>query len=199
MRSRRSRILTEPLFGKPGKYRVLVADPPWNERGAGKIVRGAQRHYPLIKTTEEIIAVMKSCPYLDLADDAHCYLWVTNTFLKEGIRVLEAMGFRYVTNLVWPKRQYGMGRYFRGKHELCLFGVRGQGMSSSVFRPSYDIDSIVDADHARNEVGTRIHSRKPDAFYEKVEERSFGPYLEMFSRRTRPGWTVWGNEVDHAA
>ena len=197
MRSRRSFL--EPLFGKVGAYRVLVADPPWNETGAGKIKRGADRHYPTIKTTEEIIAVMRACPHFDMADDAHAYIWVTNTFLKEGIRVLEAMGFRYVTNIVWRKQQYGLGRYFRGRHELCLFGVRGQGMAPSVFRPGFDIDSVIDADHARNDVGTRIHSHKPDAFYERVEARSHGPYLEMFSRRKRPGWTVWGNEIDEAA
>jgi N6-adenosine-specific RNA methylase IME4 len=193
------RTYLEPLFGKAGRFRVLAADPPWNERGAGKIPRGAQKHYPLIKTTDEIIHVMRSNPLFDMHDDSHCYLWVTNTFLEQGLIVMRALDFRYVTNLVWPKRQFGLGRYFRNKHELCLFGVRGQGMAQSVFRPGFDIDSLIDADHVRGPGGTRIHSRKPEAFFEKIERRSHGPYLEMFSRRKRPGWTVTGNEVDHAA
>ena len=37
-----------------GVYRTILADPPWNERGAGKVKRGADRHYDVMKT-EEII------------------------------------------------------------------------------------------------------------------------------------------------
>jgi len=39
------------------------------------------------------------------------------------------------------------------------------------------------------------HSRKPDRFYEIVERVSPGPYLELFARRRRYGWDVWGNEA----
>ena len=34
------------------KYKTIYADPPWNEQGAGKIKRGADRHYPLMKTED---------------------------------------------------------------------------------------------------------------------------------------------------
>jgi len=41
----------------------------------------------------------------------------------------------------------------------------------------------------------REHSRKPDAMYEMIEALVEGPYCELFSRTTRPGWDSWGNEV----
>lgn len=32
--------------------------------------------------------------------------------------------------------------------------------------------------------------------YDVIERVSPGPYLELFARRHRPGWDVWGNEID---
>lgn len=73
------------------KYDIIYADPPWNEAGGGKIKRGADRHYPLMRT-KEIIAL----PVMDLAaDNAHLYLWVTNNFLPDGLEVMKAWGFEY--------------------------------------------------------------------------------------------------------
>jgi elongation factor G len=37
----------------------------------------------------------------------------------------------------------------------------------------------------------REHSRKPDELYEVIEACSSGPFLELFARGTRPGWTGW--------
>ena len=31
------------------KYKTILADPPWYQRGGGKIKRGADRHYPILK------------------------------------------------------------------------------------------------------------------------------------------------------
>lgn len=44
--------------------------------------------------------------------------------------------------------------------------------------------------------GGKVNSRKPDGFMDMVEQVSPGPYLELFARRARFGWDVWGNEVD---
>ena len=41
----------------------------------------------------------------------------------------------------------------------------------------------------------REHSRKPDEFYARVERYCTGPYLELFARQRRPGWTAWGDET----
>jgi len=107
------------------KYRTILADPPWYERGAGKIKRGADRHYDLLKTHNIIRIILEDSPF-NPADNCHLYLWVTNNFLKDGLRVIDELGFRYVTNLVWVKDRFGLGQYFRGQHELCLFAVKGR-------------------------------------------------------------------------
>jgi len=81
------------------KYKCIYLDPPWAERGGGKIKRGADRHYPLM-STKNIITL----PVGHIADDnAHMYLWVTNNFLKDGLDCMEAWGFRYVTMVTWMK------------------------------------------------------------------------------------------------
>jgi N6-adenosine-specific RNA methylase IME4 len=130
------------------------------------------------------IEQIEALPISDLADkNAHIYLWITNRSLSKGFRLLEAWGFRYVTCLTWIKPSFGMGNYFRGSTEHVLFGVRGS------------------LPLLRADVGTHFaaprpgeHSSKPDAFYKLVESCSPGPWLEMFSRQQRPGWTTWGAE-----
>ncbi|HMM32894.1 MAG TPA: MT-A70 family methyltransferase, partial [Clostridia bacterium] len=103
------------------KYHTIYADPPWPERGGGKIKRGADRHYTLM-TVKEITAL----PVAAIANDnAHLYLWTTNNYLKAAFEVMEAWGFRYVTNITWGKDRIGLGQYFRGQTEHCLFGVKG--------------------------------------------------------------------------
>lgn len=167
------------------KYKTILCDPPWNERGGGKIKRGADKHYSLMKTPQ-IRDLMATWLEDVVDDDAHMYLWVTNSFLQEGLWLMENLGFRYITNLVWVKDRIGIGRYFRGKHELCLFGVKGNGWN--VRTASNSVTSVVTA-------RKREHSRKPDSFYDIIESRSSGPYLELFSRASRPEWDAIGNQT----
>lgn len=110
-------------------YHTILADPPWPERGGGRICRGAQRHYDLM-SVQDIIVYLKRIP---VAKDAHLYLWATNNHLPDALEVMEAIGFDYKTNLAWLKSkdggesvQIGLGQYFRGAHELLLFGTRGR-------------------------------------------------------------------------
>ena len=79
--------------------RTIVADPPWNEKGGGKIKRGADRHYRLLKTDDGIDLMGDWLDTVKLGEDLHFYLWVTNNFLADGLRVFDALGFRYITNL----------------------------------------------------------------------------------------------------
>ena len=72
--------------------------------GGGKIKRGADRHYPLM-STKDIMAL--DVPSI-AADDCHLYLWVTNNFLPDGLKVMEAWGFRYVTMITWLKDRAGL-------------------------------------------------------------------------------------------
>ena len=196
--------------------RTIQMDPPWLERGAGKIKRGADRHYPLMKKEDILRTILQSTHWNDVGPDAHLYMWVTNNYLEDGLWVMAALDFRYVTNVCWVKvkedwpdilselvdeqgnlqlnpltwaktlasaLRIGLGQYFRGSHELCLFGVRGECSKPEKAHPSVF--------HApRGE-----HSAKPERIYEIIESSSPGPYLEIFARSGRPNWTVWGNEV----
>lgn len=126
------------------------------------------------------------------ARNAHLYLWVPNALLPEGMAVMKAWGFRYVSNVVWAKRRKdggpdgrGVGFYFRNVTELLLFGVRG---SMRTLAPARSQVNMI-------ETRKREHSRKPDEQYAFIERCSPGPYLEMFARYPQPNWTCWGAEA----
>lgn len=162
------------------KYTTVLADPPWPERGGGKIKRGADRHYSLM-SIQEIETFLRRVPY---ADNCHFYMWVTNNYLYDGLKILDHLGFRYITNIAWVKDRIGLGYYFRGQHELLLFADRGQVKPLCHKEPT-----VIQAKR-------RKHSQKPDEQYTKIEAVSPGPYLEVFAREKRDGWDVIGNEVD---
>lgn len=179
-RSERPALHAVPTDGAtavdPDEFTTIVIDPPWQY--GNKATRGAaEDHYPTM-TQDELLALT-----LPAADNAHLYLWVTNNFLRDGLELCEAWGFTYKTMLTWVKPQMGMGNYFRSVTEHVLFGVRG-----SLPTQRNDRTNVVNADRKR-------HSAKPEAFYDLVQEMSPGPYLEMFARERRFGWSVWGNEA----
>ena len=179
-----NRVRFGGLLGVPVAYKTIVADPPWAETGGGKIKRGADKHYSVIKD-KDMAAVLLAAPCWRPAADCHLWLWVTNNRLPIGLEIMAALGFRYVTNLVWVKDRIGIGQYLRGQHELCLFGVRGQTMMP----PRRDVPSVLHAPRT-------VHSRKPAKAFEVFERVSSGtPRLEMFARTERHGWDVWGNEI----
>jgi len=165
------------------KYRTILADPPWNEQGGGQCKRGADRHYPLM-STPAIIAYLSQ---IRTEPDAHLYLWVTNNFLEDGLLVMRKLGFRYVTNLAWVKDRFGLGQYFRGQHELLLFGVKGQPPYKERNGGGPVLTTVINAKR-------REHSQKPDEQYAMIEATSYAPYIEAFARQPRPGWDVIGNE-----
>jgi N6-adenosine-specific RNA methylase IME4 len=90
------------------KYQIIYADPPWMERGGGECKRGADRHYPLMPTK----AICSMNIHSISAPNAHLYLWVTNNFLEDGLKVMRHWGFRYVTMITWVKDRQGLGQYF---------------------------------------------------------------------------------------
>ena len=168
-------------------YKTVMMDPPWYERGAGKIKRGADRHYPILKTPDIIKTIYQCEHWNQVSDVAHLYMWVTNNFLVDGLQVMQSLGCRYVTNFVWVKNKQGLGQYFRGQHELCLLGTRGVG-AAQLRTDNKSLPSVLSAPRTK-------HSQKPTTSYDLIEQRSIGPYLEIFGRSQREGWTVWGNEI----
>lgn len=141
------------------------------------------------------LADICALPVKDIAaSTAHLYLWVPNALLPEGLKVMEAWGFTYKSNLVWHKIRKdggpdgrGVGFYFRNVTELILFGVRGK-----------DARTLEPGRSQVNFLATRKreHSRKPDEQYPLIEACSPGPFLEMFARGPRKGWVVWGNQSE---
>jgi N6-adenosine-specific RNA methylase IME4 len=175
-----------------GKFGTILADPPWLFiNRTGKVAPEHRRLYRYHTMTNEEIMAM---PVAQLAlPQSHLYLWVPNALVSIGLRVMEAWGFTYKTNLVWykvrqdggPDRR-GVGFYFRNVTELVLFGVRG---SLRTFQPARSLPNIIVS-------RKREHSRKPEQLYEIMEQCSPAPYLELFARSARPGWRVWGDESE---
>jgi N6-adenosine-specific RNA methylase IME4 len=187
-------------------FGAIMADPPWDFRARTALQvsnwnsrRDAEKHYGVM-SLEEIIAL----PVRDLASPAgaHLLLWTTGPCLRQSFDVMDAWGFRYsAVGFTWVKlkRSYdamqlrvlplaeqdlhvGLGLTTRKNAEFCLLGRRGNAR-----RNAKDVREIILA-------SVREHSRKPDEAYARVERYCDGPYLELFSRETRPGWTTWGNE-----
>ena len=171
------------------QFRTIVMDPPWYLKGGGKIKRGSDKHYPLLKNNKEIFDVVsRSGVFNPHPDGCHMYLWVVNNFLIDGLELMAMLNFRYITNIVWVKNQIGLGQYFRGKHELCLFGVRQPKGKPALMTRVKKFPTVIEAPKTR-------HSAKPDAFYKLVQAASHPPRVELFSRRRRAGWDAWGDEV----
>ena len=167
---------------KRGRFATIVIDPPWDfaDEGDANPLGQAKGDYASL-SMDEILQL----PVDVLADaDCHLYLWITNRSLPKGFRLLEAWGFRYITCLTWVKPSFGIGTYFRGQTEQVLFGVKG---SQPLKRK--DVGTVLRADR-----GDGGHSSKPVEFFELVESCSPSPYLEIFSREERDGWTVWGED-----
>jgi N6-adenosine-specific RNA methylase IME4 len=174
-----------------GGFSTVLADPPWrfvNRTGKVAPEHGRLSRYDTM-SLEEICAL----PVGDsVSRNAHLYLWVPNALLPDGLSVMESWGFRYVSNIVWAKRRKdggpdgrGVGFYFRNVTELLLFGVRG---SMRTLAPGRSQVNMIES-------RKREHSRKPDEQYGLIEDCSPGPYLELFARHARDGWSAWGNEA----
>ena len=170
------------------KYSIIYADPPWRYKN-NDCSGNAESHYNTMKL-EDIC----NLPVQDLASD-NCvlFLWTTYPMLKEGLKVIEAWGFKYKTiGFQWVKQNrrgagyfFGLGRWTRGNTEPCLIGVKGKphrvnsAVSQLIFAPIRD------------------HSRKPDIVRDKILELmgADNACIELFARTTAAGWDVWGDEV----
>lgn len=186
------------------RYKTIYADPPWAaEHGCGSRggARGANRHYPLMKTEEIAMLAPYGKPVKELAEDsAHLYLWATNATLPTGFQIMEAWGFRYITCITWAKDRWGIGQYFRGQTEHLLFGVCGQTLYKNITEAKPSMFGGMIENSKRAQGSTLVyapreeHSRKPAVFRSIIERVSYPPYLELFSRQRANGWDSWGNE-----
>lgn len=197
------------LFAPRPHFRCIVSDPPWAERGGGKVKRGADRHYGLLGYDAIIDVHRRYFAEVGGPDPLGCllWLWVTSNHLRGGLQVMDALGFRYVTQLVWVKTtktgkpHVGLGQRTRQRHEPLLLGVMGR-VPVPIPRDRPDsvieagewpeglecLDDVIDAPRGR-------HSQKPTEAFARIERACEGPRLEVFGRAARDGWTVVGNEA----
>jgi N6-adenosine-specific RNA methylase IME4 len=159
---------------KDKTHRVALIDPPWQQMSG-------EKHYstlPLERIKQLGIALEEH-----MADDSVCALWVTNTLVPEGRQVLDSFGYRFMSMVTWAKDRKGFGTPFRNSTEQLLVGFKGRpsvrfrNQGTLLFAPLQD------------------HSHKPEEIHVILERMFDGPFLEIFARRPRPGWHVWGNEV----
>ena len=185
-----------------GTYRTILMDPPWPKaQGGGRIRRGADRHYRLMRL-RDIMAL----PVRDLADPAGCHLWMwaIGNQLDDAIDALRAYGARLINCRPWVKadpvgetwrpQRIGIGQYLGSDAEFLLFGRFGPPMPYRThqgrrIRPRQTLYGP----------RTRTHSQKPAQSRPDIELVSPGPYIELFARDPQPGWDCWGEAVQHCS
>lgn len=177
--------ITRVDFASIGKYGVIQADPPWQYE-QGKALQG---------TVEEQYSVLTDADLFGLnvqaaaKDNCILLLWCTWPKLQIGLELISAWGFNYLTGFPWIKLSkngnglyYGVGFWTRGCSELILIARKG-----NVSPPKKEGWLGLISPNMQ-------HSRKPEDLHEFAESLP-GPYLELFARRPRDGWTVIGNEL----
>lgn len=179
---------------KEAYYNVVYADPPWSYgskkyQDGGRVFDPLTRQYPTMS-----IENIESLPIKKfLSENCACFMWVTDSHLKEGVRVMEKWGFQYKTiAFVWLKKYHtgntvvNFAPWTLKSTEVCLLGIRG---SMGQFKKKNNVQQLVVAERTR-------HSRKPDEVRKRIEDL-FGdvPRIEMFAREKACGWHVWGNEI----
>lgn len=186
------------------KYSVIYADPPWQQKAgrpfAGyKKINGKQvfnstdnKSRDLVYDTMTVDEICKIPVYNIAEQDAHLFMWVTNKYLLEANKVIEAWGFKYVACITWKKKRMGggLGGVVRITSEYLLFCRRGNLKAIGTIP-----ESVIEAKRPYVN-GYPCHSKKPECFAEMIETVSPGKKIELFARNKREGWDVWGNEVE---
>ncbi len=174
---------TGPVTAGRAGFGTVVLDPPWSFDNKGSRA-AADNHYQTVPSR-----LLHRIPLEDwMADTSAMFMWTTDSHIEEALALMKIYGFNYKQMLHWIKikenrLQVGMGNYMRHVSETCLFGTRGK-----VKVKRHDVPAVIFAPRTE-------HSTKPAAIYQLAEYLCEGPYLEMFARERRPGWTSWGNEV----
>lgn len=179
------------------KFKTIVADPPWRYGAWGRapltcrpatVAYPSDKNYPMVYATMAVQEI-ESLPVAELAaDDCELYLWTTQRYLPESFRVLNAWGFRYCQTLTWCKtpRGTGQGGLYCPTTEFLIHGRKGRMPQGKTRQDS----TWWNVKRPHNS-----HSTKPEFFTDMIEAMSDAPRLELFARRTRLGWSTWGNEA----
>jgi N6-adenosine-specific RNA methylase IME4 len=167
------------------KYKTILADPPWDMGMTGlyqtRKLRPAKLVYPTMSLDD-----IKKMPINDIADEGcHLWLWTTNSHLRAGFDVMDAWGFKYLAPITFVKPS-GCGNYFVHRTQTLLFGYKNKCIFDKArYKPTVVIVSI-----------PKKHSQKWEESYVLIEDISSEPRIELFARKKRDGWDVFGNEVE---
>ena len=177
------------------KYKKIVADPPWKYGvwgvGSEKSTFSKKHNETEIPIPYETMSVeeIKALAVASLADEnCELYLWTTQKYLPDAFEVLKAWGFKYCQTLTWCKtpRGKGQGGIYCPTNEFLILGRKGK--MPKVERINTTWWNVKRA--------WKTHSKKPEFFQDLIETVSDATRLEMFARRERENWDVWGNEVE---
>lgn len=190
------------------QYNVILADPPvpfetWGKRPGGIDSRAAAAHYNVM--TWDDLNGLGPLIRAVAAPDSVLFLWLCQPLLIETLTMAQAWGWSYKTKAFsWCKTTgngvsffVGMGYWTRANTEDVLLFTRGNPrrdrndvaqLLATLDDTPYDTPAILSP--------VARHSQKPEAIQDRIERLLDGPYLELFARRARPGWTCLGNEVD---
>ena len=198
--------MAAPLLNWPiGKYGAILADPPWrfetyNEEGRNRcpdwrpFKDSPSRHYDTMTTDDIAVLPVEQIA----ADDCALFLWISWPMLEDALRIIRAWSFTYKTcAFCWIKAnatqmdmftddypvRIGAGYWSRSNSEVCLLATRGKPK-----RLHADVRQGIIAPR-------REHSRKPE-IHDRIERLVGGPFVELFARQQRIGWTTWGNETE---
>jgi N6-adenosine-specific RNA methylase IME4 len=188
--------------------KTILIDPPYKMCSGGLSSLNPKDHYQ-VQTKDEIIATLEKWFSENLiAPEAHMYCWGINSYsagyskgLFDTLDIIQHFGFRPITNIVWLKNGSNPTPYGQRATELCVFATKHRkGQHKSVMYCGSDSDSNVVGSGLSKSVDwikapRTKHSKKPDTFYEYIEERSQPPYLECYARNNREGWLSLGNEL----
>lgn len=178
---------------KHRNFKVVMADPPWKFLTRSPKGEGRSPKYHTMT-----LDWIKGLPVSHLCErNAVLLLWVTDPMFEVGFEVMRAWGFTFKTiGFHWTKLTQdgrpatGMGFWSRANPELCLLGTIG-----SPKRLDAGVPRLIETQERLLRTERREHSRKPDEAYARTERLVAGPYLDLFSREDRPGWTAWGHEA----
>jgi len=155
------------------KYKTIVIDPPWKYGKWGKASKPNYKgHIPKeIDFPYDWMTVeqIKELPVNNLADD-NCE--------------------EYCQTLTWCKKPMGTGQggVYCPTTEFLILARKGKMPKATRINSTW-----WEAPRA-----WKTHSKKPEFFQDMIEKVSEEPRLEMFARRERKGWDVFGNEVENS-
>lgn len=173
-----------------GPFGCILADPPWHFQtysGGKSVPTQAPDPYRTMELDHLVALPVASVA----AKDCALVMWASGTHTDRAIALAKAWGFRFVRGdlFVWVKSRegyspsIGMGYWTRNGAEVAMLFAKGSPKPLA-----RNVEQVIFCPRG-------AHSAKPEVQYERIEALIGGPYLELFARSTRRGWSSWGGSA----